>query len=253
MCVSQLDVADHQTKSNRDDGSYATGDLYEKHPTKPDVWRYVGRGDDVIVMVSLPVFTLTLLSTLMNQSNGEKASPGPIEAILRASPDLSDALVVGSDRAQLGLLVFPRHSGVDAKEMLDKLSPLLQKANQASASFAQIARDMCLVIDDPERAAALPKSSKGTVQRISAYDIYRSEIDSLYTQSTDAGPSPTSAKDLDSIRDCVRDAVFAITGDRRNGQENLDITTDLFAWGVDSLMASRIRVALQKVGPPRAV
>lgn len=40
-----------QTKTNRDDGSYATGDLYEKHPSKPDVWRYVGRGDDVIVMV----------------------------------------------------------------------------------------------------------------------------------------------------------------------------------------------------------
>jgi hypothetical protein len=40
-----------QTKSNRDDGSYASGDLYEKHPTKNSVWRYVGRGDDVIVMV----------------------------------------------------------------------------------------------------------------------------------------------------------------------------------------------------------
>lgn len=41
-----------QTKSNRDDGSYATGDLYTPHPTKKGVWRYVGRGDDVIVMVS---------------------------------------------------------------------------------------------------------------------------------------------------------------------------------------------------------
>lgn len=40
-----------QTKSNREDGSYASGDLYEKHPTKEAVWRYVGRGDDVIVMV----------------------------------------------------------------------------------------------------------------------------------------------------------------------------------------------------------
>lgn len=40
-----------QTKSNRGDESYATGDLYEPHPTKRDVWRYVGRGDDVVVMV----------------------------------------------------------------------------------------------------------------------------------------------------------------------------------------------------------
>lgn len=44
------DVA--QTKTNRDDGSYATGDLYIPHPKKANVWRYVGRGDDVIVMAS---------------------------------------------------------------------------------------------------------------------------------------------------------------------------------------------------------
>jgi hypothetical protein len=42
---------DPQTKSNRDNGSYATGDLYQPHPSKRDVWRYAGRGDDVIVMV----------------------------------------------------------------------------------------------------------------------------------------------------------------------------------------------------------
>lgn len=56
--ISLLVVGDYrqliyaQTKTNRDDGSYATGDLYERHPTKENVWRYVGRGDDVIVMVS---------------------------------------------------------------------------------------------------------------------------------------------------------------------------------------------------------
>jgi hypothetical protein len=44
--------ADDQTKTNREDGSYATGDLYQPHPTKQNVWRYAGRGDDVIVMVS---------------------------------------------------------------------------------------------------------------------------------------------------------------------------------------------------------
>ncbi len=42
-----------KTKSNRPDGSYATGDLYERHPSKQQVWRYAGRGDDVIVLVSL--------------------------------------------------------------------------------------------------------------------------------------------------------------------------------------------------------
>lgn len=35
--------------SNRDDGSYATKDLFMKHPTL-DAWKYCGRNDDVIVL-----------------------------------------------------------------------------------------------------------------------------------------------------------------------------------------------------------
>jgi hypothetical protein len=51
-----------KTKTNRPDGSYATGDLYTPHPTKPNVWKYVGRGDDVIVMVrGSPVLTIELI------------------------------------------------------------------------------------------------------------------------------------------------------------------------------------------------
>jgi hypothetical protein len=41
-----------QVKSNRDNGDYATGDLYERHPIKDNVWKYAGRGDDVVVLVS---------------------------------------------------------------------------------------------------------------------------------------------------------------------------------------------------------
>lgn len=41
-----------QVKSNRENGDYATGDLYEPHPEKPNIWRYAGRGDDVVVLVS---------------------------------------------------------------------------------------------------------------------------------------------------------------------------------------------------------
>lgn len=37
--------------SNQPDGSYATKDLFLKHPTKPDAYRYIGRLDDTLVMV----------------------------------------------------------------------------------------------------------------------------------------------------------------------------------------------------------
>lgn len=42
-----------QVVSNRDDGSFATGDLYEKHTTICNAWRYAGRVDDMIVLVIL--------------------------------------------------------------------------------------------------------------------------------------------------------------------------------------------------------
>ena len=42
-----------QVVSNRPDGSFATGDLYAKHPTLSETWRYHGRTDDVVVLVSI--------------------------------------------------------------------------------------------------------------------------------------------------------------------------------------------------------
>jgi hypothetical protein len=169
---------------------------------------------------------------------------------MRTCPEISNALVVGQDRAQLGLMLFPRHEVSDTKDLLDTVLPAIHKANQASPSFAQIAPDMCLVITDPERAAALPKSSKGTVQRISAYEIYKTEIDGLYTQSSEDGDGCTYRGDIEGIRDRVKDFVLAVTRGKRSEEGGLELTTDLFAWGVDSLMASRIRAAISKVSFP---
>ena len=40
--------------SNRPDGSFATKDLFIKHPTRPGLLKMVGRVDDTLVLVSLP-------------------------------------------------------------------------------------------------------------------------------------------------------------------------------------------------------
>ncbi|WVF66748.1 hypothetical protein IAT40_001490 [Kwoniella sp. CBS 6097] len=216
-----------KTKSNRNDGSYASGDLYEPHPTKQNVWRYAGRGDDVIVM-----------------SNGEKASPGPFETALRASSLLSDSLVVGSDRPQLGLLLFPRSSSVDQAKFLDEIIPLLEEANNSSPSFAQISIDMCSVVTDT--AKALPKSSKGTIQRGVAYDVFKIEIEQLYEGSAGAGRGGGVGKRTEEE---IAERIQAIISDvaaSRLKVEGLNGETDLFSWGLDSLMATRVRSAMQK-------
>ncbi|WRT66055.1 uncharacterized protein IL334_003007 [Kwoniella shivajii] len=186
-----------KTKTNRDDGSYATGDLYQKHPTKADVWRYVGRGDDVIVL-----------------SNGEKATPGPIETILGSSPYLTAALVVGAKRSQLWGSSFP--------------APIV------------ISLDMCLIVKDREKM--LPKSSKGTVQRGLAYDVFGDEIYQLYNGDYEGSMEKRS---LSEIARLIKGLIEDIASSKLKAAA-LHSTTDLFNWGVDSLLATRVRSALQK-------
>lgn len=52
-------------------------DLYEKHPTKPGLWLYRGRTDDLLVM-----------------SNGEKVRPLAMEAIINSHPAVSCCVMV---------------------------------------------------------------------------------------------------------------------------------------------------------------
>nr|XP_019007008.1 uncharacterized protein I203_00603 [Kwoniella mangroviensis CBS 8507]OCF70469.1 hypothetical protein I203_00603 [Kwoniella mangroviensis CBS 8507] len=213
-----------KTKSNRADGSYATGDLYQPHPSKKNVWKYVGRGDDVIVL-----------------SNGEKASPGIIESALRQSAHLSDVLVVGSDQSQLGILLFPKSPSAPS-DLLERLSPLIDRANSDSPSFAQISKDMCLVVS--ESTKRLPKSSKGTIQRGVAYEVFSEEINQLYDQQHGQGDY-LPKRSVEDIREEVKKIIENIAASQLR-VENLNENTDLFNWGVNSLMATRIRTNLQK-------
>jgi hypothetical protein len=54
-------------------------DLYEPHPTKPDLWLYKGRTDELLVL-----------------ANGEKVRPLAMEAIINSHPEVSACLVVSA-------------------------------------------------------------------------------------------------------------------------------------------------------------
>ena len=195
------------------------------------------------------IHNLETKAILLRQSNGEKASPGPIESALRACPLLSDVLVVGADRPQLGLLLFPRfdHSSLS---ILEAVSPLLLQANRMSPSYGQISKEMCLVVNDPVKIELLPKSSKGTIQRGLAYEAFRNEIQRLYDDIGWNGRYAVETRSLSEIENCVKGLIMdaAMGTTRKVEASSLHGTTDLFAWGVDSLMASRIRSGIQRVG-----
>jgi hypothetical protein len=64
-----------QIETNRPDGSYATKDLFQKHPTK-NWYRYIGRLDDILV-----------------HTLGEKTNPVPMELAIRGnSPFVAEGL-----------------------------------------------------------------------------------------------------------------------------------------------------------------
>lgn len=103
-----------------------------------------------------------------------------------------------------------------------------------------------MVITDPERISKLPKSSKGTIQRGVANDVYRDEIERLYNGAGGSSSGEKKKRSLEEIGTFVGNLVRKVAGNK-SSKVTLDDGTDLFSWGVDSLMATRIRTALQKV------
>lgn len=100
---------------------------------------------------------------------------------------------------------------------------------------------MCLVIESTDKQ--LPKSSKGTIQRGVAYDLFKDEIKGLFGVGQQGEIEKRSAEEIEEVLNRI---IKGVVGSKLKvvalGRE-----TDLFSWGVDSLMATRIRAGILKV------
>lgn len=110
--------------SNRVDGSYATKDLFVRHPTIPDAWKYFARLDDTIVLV-----------------NGEKAVPTDMEQAVRVNQIVQEAVIVGAGRPQLGMVIIPSRE-VSAEALLEDVWSTIEKGNDIAPAYAQITQEM---------------------------------------------------------------------------------------------------------------
>ncbi|SJX62854.1 related to LYS2-L-aminoadipate-semialdehyde dehydrogenase, large subunit [Sporisorium reilianum f. sp. reilianum] len=230
--------------ANRDDGSYATSDLYAKHPSLPNTWRYDSRSDDTIVLVS-----------------GKKATAPVAEQKLKASPLVTEAIAFGANRAILGALVFvspeavPQGAAFDDTlkvKLLTQLQPVLAQINAASPPHAQLATEMLHLLP-PSESANIPRASKGTLQRGRAYQHYAGLIDSIYVDfeegrslrlhSTTSNGAAAAAKETLSgqkLIEWLQGKVQEINGRKLSPDE------DLFVAGVDSIQSARIRAAVHQ-------
>ncbi|CAK5265509.1 unnamed protein product [Mycena citricolor] len=206
---------------------YSTKDLFEKHPTKPDLYRTVGRLDDLLIM-----------------ANGEKMAPAPMEDILLSSPYVSGAVIFGRERNQLGALVEPsvacEVNTMDAAEVAkfrNLIWEQMQEANETAPAFARIYKEMILVTP---RAKPLLRTPKGTVMKKASVALYRAEIDELY-ETVDA--SISSADDIAAPASwTVPDLVPWLSAHASSlSEREFHADSDIFDQGFDSLHATFLR------------
>src|SRR5688500_18708205 len=126
-----LDGLPSKVASNRPDGSYATKDLFSPHPTVPNAWKYVARLDDTLVLM-----------------NGEKVTPIAFEQSVRDSRFVTEAVMFGSGKARVGLMIIPSSTTTDlsSQELESSLLPVLVKANETVPAYAQLSWDMVKIL-----------------------------------------------------------------------------------------------------------
>lgn len=162
-----------------------------------------------------------------------------MEAAVRKSPLVKEALVFGVNRSTLGVAVIPSKSEVSAPD----ISAIVLEANKIAPAHAQISPELVLLLPED---ASLPKASKGTVQRGKAYEAYAAAIDGTYKRYESSDQSNGIPKKLqlaptellDYILDRIRETMQV---------KEVHADDDLFNLGLNSTQALRVRNLLKAV------
>ena len=211
-----------------------TKDLFQKHPSKPNLWQFYSRVDDIIVL-----------------SNGEKFNPVPSEITVQSHHMVSGAMILGQGRFQPALLIeLSSDTAVaDHLNVIDDIWPTVEVANKNAQAHGRILRSMILIArpDKPfERAA------KGTIVRGMTAQKYADEVEELYTQERpitfSSLPSLKVPLTFADIHQFVHSTVCAVMHN-----SDLPDDTDLFVRGIDSLktieLATLLKAAFKHVHP----
>lgn len=202
--------------SNADDGSYHSRDLFVQHPKHPKRWKYVSRLDDRVTLI-----------------NGEKVLPLPIEGTIRQHGLVDEAVVVGVQRVEPGLLVFRAAAaqGTPEEEILDHIWPTVEDANARAEQFSRIGRAMVKVLP---AGTACPRTDKGSIIRAQIYHMFADDINQMYSRANDrTGSLQLNVKDTAShlLTLCQKELRVPIS----------TVHDDFYSHGVDSLQAIQLR------------
>ena len=198
---------------------FSSKDLFSKHPTKPDLWLYRGRSDDVITFL-----------------NGEKTNPISMEESISSHPDIRSALVIGQGRFEASLLIEPCRLGPlsanDRAQLIENLWPIIQEANSQCPAHARVSKSHVL-FTTPEKP--MSRAGKGTVQRRFTIEKYSAELNALYTDADKLRDHEAIVEVPDNLEQFVSQAVISATG-----IADMKANEDFFSRGIDSLQVIQI-------------
>lgn len=155
---------------NNPPGSFATGDLFLKHPTKPNRWKIIGRKDDQLKIYQGD--RQSIVNALVYE-----------DRIKQGNEDMVDeVLVFGQGRSKLGLLVFARDTEGQAKDtVVERVWASIRQEINGKLQTG-IDKDMILVVASD---AALPRTGKLNFIRPQVYLKYKHLIDAAYDQGSE--------------------------------------------------------------------
>lgn len=224
---------------------WSMNDLYARHPdpSKPYLYTYCGRKDDVIVL-----------------SNGEKLTPALMEATLMSSPLVKGAMVVGRGKFQPAVLIDlvdePPKGVMSRHQMVERLLPTVAEANIHAPAHGKLDPYHILFADPQKPIAYL---GQGKIQRSRTYAMYEHEIEQVYEAADEAGEhfGFSNLRSLDfSSKTAVLHWLMQLL-DEIAGVQELDMRQDLFSAGVDSLQIMRLsrelRFQARKAGLGEAI
>ncbi|CAG8156043.1 unnamed protein product [Penicillium nalgiovense] len=221
--LSVLEGWPSKVASNRPDNSYATKDLFEKHPTTPNAWRYYARLDDTLVL-----------------ENGEKANPLTIEGVARKSPNVGEAIAFGSAKPRIGLFIIPsdKCSFKTDDELVDDIFPDIEACNADMPAYAYVSRDMVHIL---HKDSVYRKTDKGTVIRSAFYKDFADKINEIYEERDVQGDQVLDGAELlRFLRETLLEIAPSVD------PSTLENDTDVFSLGIDSLQSIRIRTAIAR-------
>ncbi|XPS80139.1 hypothetical protein M3J09_012100 [Ascochyta lentis] len=186
-------------------------DLYIRHPTNPNLWSFVGRNDDLIVL-----------------SNGYKILPLETEAFISTHPAIKGCLVHGSNNKHPGLLIELKDLTAKSEELMDSIWETVEKANMKYLHTSQLLKEF-IAFSDPKKPFI--RTDKGTVKRQATLRLYSDFIKRFYDSRNNETQFTIDTTSVESILESVRNIIASSSAEIKLASPD----DDLFSLGLDSI------------------